>query len=104
MWQKARNERGGSMDKAMMLLGLLLIATPLVVLTLGIGWLMDDERMDKTKLRGDNNRNDLRDDCVHSSRGSVLNNKGEVPIRCGDRQNLGEMGTEEMKEMLRILI
>lgn len=30
------------MDKAMMLLGLILIATPLVVLTLGIGWLMDD--------------------------------------------------------------
>ena len=38
---KVRNERGGSM-KAMMLLGLILIATPLVVLTLGIGWLMDD--------------------------------------------------------------
>ena len=30
------------MDKATMLLGLILIATPLVVLTLGIGWLMDD--------------------------------------------------------------
>ena len=45
------------MDKAMMLLGLLLIATPLVVLTLGIGWLMDgeeDDRMDKGKRNGHN--------------------------------------------------
>ena len=40
------------MDKAMMLLGLILIATPLVVLTLGIGWLMDDDRMDKGKRNG----------------------------------------------------
>lgn len=42
------------MDKAMMLLGLILIATPLVVLTLGIGWLMDDDGMDKGKRNRDN--------------------------------------------------
>ena len=42
------------MDKATMLLGLILIATPLVVLTLGIGWLMDDDRMDKGKRNRDN--------------------------------------------------
>lgn len=32
------------MDKATALTVLLLIATPLVVITLGIGWLMDDEQ------------------------------------------------------------
>ena len=45
------------MDKAMMLLGLLLIATPLVVLTLAIGWFMDgedDDRVDKRELNRDN--------------------------------------------------
>ena len=42
------------MDKATMLLGLILIATPLVVLTLGIGWLMDDDRMDKRECNRDN--------------------------------------------------
>lgn len=45
------------MDKATMLLGLILIATPLVVLTLAIGWFMDgedDDRMDKRELNRDN--------------------------------------------------
>lgn len=42
------------MDKALILTALLLIATPLVVLTLGIGWLMDDDRMDKGKRNRDN--------------------------------------------------
>ena len=42
------------MDKATMLLGLILIATPIVVLTLGIGWLMDDDGMDKGKRNRDN--------------------------------------------------
>ena len=42
------------MDKAMMLLGLILIATPLVVLTLGIGWLMDDERFSERQHDSDN--------------------------------------------------
>lgn len=42
------------MDKAMMLLGLILIATPIVVLTLGIGWLMDDERFSEGQHDSDN--------------------------------------------------
>ena len=32
------------MDKALVLTALLLIATPIVALTLGIGWLMDDDK------------------------------------------------------------
>lgn len=42
------------MDKALILTALLLIATPLVVLTLGIGWLMDDDGMDKRECNRDN--------------------------------------------------
>lgn len=41
------------MDKALVLTALLLIATPIVVLTLGIGWLMDDDRMDKRECNRD---------------------------------------------------
>lgn len=62
------------------------------------------ERVDKTKLRGGDNRSDLRNDSIHGDRSGVFCDKGEIPIRRDDRQNLGEMGTEEMKEMLRILI
>ena len=50
------------MDKAMMLLGLLLIATPLVVLTLGIGWLMDDN----FDIEGDTKGQHDTDSDIHS--------------------------------------
>lgn len=33
------------MDKAIILTAILLIATPLVVFTLAIGWMMDDDRI-----------------------------------------------------------
>ncbi len=62
------------------------------------------ERMDKTKLRGGDSRSDLRNDSIHGDRSGIFGGKGEVPIRRDNRQNLGEMETEEMKEMLRILI
>lgn len=41
------------MDKAMILTAILLIATPLVVFTLAIGWMMDDERIFEGKRDSD---------------------------------------------------
>lgn len=58
------------MDKAMMLLGLLLIATPLVVLTLGIG-LMDDSFDTESDTKGQHDT----DSDIHS----------HVRIRRGNR-------------------
>ena len=61
------------MDKATMLLGLMLIATPLVVLTLGIGWLMDDSFDTESDTKGQHDTvSDIHSD-VHigiRSRGS----------------------------------
>ena len=42
------------MDKALILTVLLMIATPLIVLILGIGWLMDDERFSEGQHDSDN--------------------------------------------------
>lgn len=57
------------MDKALMLLGLLLIATPLVVLTLGIGWLMDDDFDVESDTKGQHNTvSDIHSN-VHSRHG-----------------------------------
>ena len=43
------------MDKVTALALLLLIATPLVVITLGIGWLMDDSFDNKSDTKGQHN-------------------------------------------------
>lgn len=57
------------MDKAMMLLGLILIATPIVVLTLGIGWLMDDSFDTESDTKGQHDTDsDIHSD-VHSRHG-----------------------------------
>lgn len=56
------------MDKATMLLGLILIATPLVVLTLGIGWLMDDDGMDKRERNRDSDVSAHVHDGIRSGR------------------------------------
>ena len=62
------------MDKATMLLGLILIATPLVVLTLGIGWLMDDNFDVEGDTKGQyDTASDIHSN-VHIGRGSGRGN------------------------------
>ena len=69
------------MDKATMLLGLLLIATPLVVLTLGIGWLMNDFDDFESDTKGQyNTDSDLHSDvCTRHRRrgGDNRHDKGD---------------------------
>ena len=71
------------MDKATMLLGLILIATPLVVLTLGIGWLMDDDGMDKGKRNRDSDVSAHVHDGIRSRRSD---NRHDNRMGKGDRE------------------
>ena len=75
------------MDKATMLLGLLLIATPLVVLTLGIGWLMDDSFDTESDTKGQHDTDSDIHSNVHigiRSRGS--NSRRNKWMGKGDRE------------------
>ena len=65
------------MDKAIILTALLLIATPLVVLTLGIGWLMDDDFDVKGDTKGQHNTDSDIHSHVHIGRGRGRGNRSD---------------------------
>ena len=71
------------MNKELLIIGLVLIGVPIVVLTLGIGWLMNDEREPDIDL-------DMR---IY------------VPSRCRDRScdNRHDKQVEEVKELAKKL-
>ena len=75
------------MDKAMMLLGLILIATPLVVLTLGIGWLMDDFDDFESDIEGQHDTDSDIHSHVHNGiRSRRSNNRRDNRMGKGDRE------------------
>ena len=57
------------MDKALILTVLLMIATPLVVLTLGIGWLMNDFDDFESDIEGQHDTDSDLHSHVHSRHG-----------------------------------
>lgn len=73
------------MDKAMMLLGLILIATPLVVLTLGIGWIMNDSFDTESDIKGQHDT----DSDIHSHVHIGIRSRGSNS-RCDKRMGKGD--------------
>lgn len=75
------------MDKATMLLGLILIATPLVVLTLGIGWLMNDFDDFESDTKGQHDTDgDLHSDVHIGIRSRRSNSRCDKRMGKGDRK------------------
>jgi hypothetical protein len=75
------------MDKATMLLGLILIATPLVVLTLGIGWLMDDIDNTESDIEGQHDTDsDLHSDVHIGIWSRRSDNRHDNRMGKGDRE------------------
>lgn len=60
-------------DKALALVVMLFVFLPIIIFTLIISWAMDDERVDKRKLRDDNNNRNVHDD-VHNDPNSSMGN------------------------------
>ena len=75
------------MDKALILTALLLIATPLVVLTLGIGWLMDDFDDNESDTKGQHDTDSDIHSHVHIGiRSRRSNNRCDKRMGKGDRE------------------